>query len=154
MYPNELEMAKDYDTAWYRGKEKVGGINPFASYMLNKKWTLEEEFNNHILRFQQVTGPAVLFISINFIFTFQAGLLLNEVGFKEEPKDDKPEPLRMEHFYLPIGLWFVGLLISLFCFLAEIINMVIKKRRAVRLSDTEGVEVDLAVDLAGSSTQH
>ena len=32
-----------------------GGRIPFGSYMLNKKWTLEEEFNNHILRFQQVT---------------------------------------------------------------------------------------------------
>ena len=32
-----------------------------------------------------------------------------------------PEPLRMEHFHLPLGMWMVGLLISLFCFLAEII---------------------------------
>ena len=40
---------------WHRSKEKKGGENPFASYMLNKKWTFEEEFNNHLLRFQQVT---------------------------------------------------------------------------------------------------
>ena len=39
---------------WHRSKESRGGQNPFASYMLNKKWTLEEEFNNHLLRFQQV----------------------------------------------------------------------------------------------------
>ena len=39
---------------WHRSKERLGGINPFASYMMNKKWWLEEEFNNHILRFQQV----------------------------------------------------------------------------------------------------
>ena len=55
MYPNELDWAKDYNTRWYRSKEKKGGENPFGSYMLNKKWSFEEEFSNHMLRFQQVT---------------------------------------------------------------------------------------------------
>ena len=79
------------------------------------------------------------------------------LGLPTEPLNivtDEPEPLRMEHFHLPLGIWFVGLLISLFCFLAEIIIKWITKRKAVRLSDTEGAEVDLAVDLAGGSTQH
>ena len=91
-----------------------------------------------------------------------------EVGFKEEPEDDKPEPLRMEHFHLPLGLWVVGILISLLCFLAEIIKhrntnvpmarleeqstaesenlgeMVLNKWKAVRLSDTERAELALA----------
>ena len=70
-----------------------------------------------------------------------------EVGFYQKPKDPGPEPLRMEHFHLPLGMWMVGLLISLLCFLAEIITHWIRKRRAGRLSDTEGAEVDLAVDL-------
>ena len=39
---------------WHRSKETLAGTYPFASYMMNKKWWLEEEFNNHILRFQQV----------------------------------------------------------------------------------------------------
>ena len=39
---------------WHRSKERRGGDHPFASYLLNKKWTLEEEINNHLLRFQQV----------------------------------------------------------------------------------------------------
>ena len=39
---------------WHRSKERKGGDHPFSSYMMNKKWTLEEEFNNHLLRFQQV----------------------------------------------------------------------------------------------------
>ena len=110
-----------------------------------------------------------------------------EVDFNEEPEDDEPEPLRREHFHLPLGLWFAGTLISLFCFVAEIIihrlrksknktdvpmapqedprvtpqsessqrskhlgEMVLNKRRAGRLSDTEGAELDLA----GGSTQH
>ena len=54
LYDFEIRWAKDYDTRWYRSKEKKGGTNPFASFMMNKKWTLEEDFNNHLLRFQQV----------------------------------------------------------------------------------------------------
>ena len=41
---------------WHRSKERKSGAHPFSSYMLNKKWTLEEEFNNHMLRFQQVSA--------------------------------------------------------------------------------------------------
>ena len=72
-------------------------------------------------------------------------MTITDVDFKEEPADDEPEPLRMEHFHLPLGMWFVGLLISLFCFVAEIIKNRIKKWKAKRLSDTEGAEMDLAV---------
>ena len=99
-----------------------------------------------------------------------------EVGFKEEKEDDDPEPLRMEHFYFPLGLWLVGLILSAIFLLTEIIlhrrrksqtdvararleepsvtqsspesenlgEMVLNKWRTVRLSDTEGAEVDLA----------
>ena len=49
MYDYELAWGK-----WYRSKERKGGINPFCSYMINKKWTLDEEFNNHMMRFHQV----------------------------------------------------------------------------------------------------
>ena len=41
---------------WHRSKDRKSGNLYFASYMLNKKWALEEEFNNHMLRFQQVRG--------------------------------------------------------------------------------------------------
>ena len=96
-----------------------------------------------------------------------------EVGFKEEKENDDPEPLRIEHFYFPLGLWLGGLILSAIFLLTEIINhrrrksktdvamlplekpsltlstpeseMVLKKWRAVRLSDTEGAEGDLAV---------
>ena len=66
-----------------------------------------------------------------------------EVGFHQKPEDPGPEPLRMEHFHLPLGMWFVGILISLICFLAEIISNWIRKRSAGRLSDTEGAEVEV-----------
>ena len=55
LWEGYLEVAKRYNTTWYKSKERKGGDHPFSSYMLNKKWTLEEEFNNHLLRFQQVT---------------------------------------------------------------------------------------------------
>ena len=51
----EIKFAKEKGKKWYRSKDRKGGMNPFTSYMLNKKWTLEEEFNNLMLRFQQVT---------------------------------------------------------------------------------------------------
>ena len=54
LYDYELEYGK-----WYRSKERKGGRIPFASYLLNKKWTMEEEFNNHMMRFQQVTVTAL-----------------------------------------------------------------------------------------------
>ena len=95
-----------------------------------------------------------------------------EVHFKEEKEDDDPEPLRMEHFYFPLGLWLGGLILSAIFLLTEIIihrrrksktdvamlpleepgvtqstpeEENLNKWRAVRLSDTEGAELDLAV---------
>ena len=44
-----------------------------------------------------------------------------EVPFKVEAPDDEPEPLRLEHFYFPIGLWLAGVVVSVICLLAEII---------------------------------
>ena len=80
-----------------------------------------------------------------------------EVHFKEEPEDDKPEALRMEHFHLPLGMWMVGILISLLCFLAEIIkhrktnvpmarlepSVESENLGGMVLSDTEAAELDL-----------
>ena len=39
-----------------------------------------------------------------------------------EIETDEPEPLKMEHFHLPLGIWMVGILISLLLFIAEIIK--------------------------------
>ena len=48
---------------WHRSKyTKDSGDNPFSSYMLNKKWTLEEEFNSHMMQFQQVTVSEILLL--------------------------------------------------------------------------------------------
>ena len=52
----ELEYGK-----WHRSKDRKSGENPFGSFMLNKKWTLEEEFNNHMLKFQQVRANSFYF---------------------------------------------------------------------------------------------
>ena len=54
LYDYELEWGK-----WYRSKERKGGRIPFGSYLLNKKWTMEEEFNNHMMRFNQVTVSSI-----------------------------------------------------------------------------------------------
>ena len=47
--------------------------------------------------------------------------MAKEVPFKVKAQDSEPEPLRLEHFYFPIGLWLVGLLLSALCLLAEIL---------------------------------
>ena len=44
-----------------------------------------------------------------------------EVHFKEEELDDEPEPLKTEHFYFSLRLLLVGILLSVFCFIVEII---------------------------------
>ena len=59
MYDYELDWANKYNTRWYRSKTTKGGENPFGSYLLNKKWTLEEEFNNHMMRFNQVRVSSI-----------------------------------------------------------------------------------------------
>ena len=46
--------------------------------------------------------------------------MATEVSFKEYKEKAKLEPLRMEHFYFPLGLWLVGTLLSVFCLLAEV----------------------------------
>ena len=96
--------------------------------------------------------------------TFQAGLTVIEVGFKEEEEDDGNEPLRMEHFYFPLGLWLGGLILSAIFLLTEII---IHRRRKSKTDvamlpleepsvtqstpeeemvlNTEGAELDLTV---------
>ena len=45
-----------------------------------------------------------------------------EVPFENEKEDEKAEALRMEHFYLPLGMWMVGIVISLLFFIAEVIK--------------------------------
>ena len=56
LYDYELKWGK-----WHKSKERThGDYLPFASYLLNKKWTLEEEFNNHMMQFQQVTVSSII----------------------------------------------------------------------------------------------
>ena len=50
LWDYELELGR-----WHRSKDRKGGENPFVSYLMNKKWTMEEEFTKHMLHFQQVT---------------------------------------------------------------------------------------------------
>ena len=52
-----------------------------------------------------------------------------EVRFREYKEDDKPEALRMEHFYFPLGLWLVGMLLSFLCFIMEIIIHRLRKSK-------------------------
>ena len=126
LWPENLALGK-----WHRSKDRTTkNYSPFGFYMLNKKWTMEEEFNNHMMRFLQVTVSSIYF-SFSYILTFQAGLGGTETHFKEVAEQAKTEPLKMEHFHLSLGLWGVGILISTLCFLAEIINHHVRKSKTV-----------------------
>ena len=54
----EFDMLADYELElgrWHRSKDtKQDQTSKFTSYMINKKWCLEEQFNIHMMRFQQV----------------------------------------------------------------------------------------------------
>ena len=124
LWPENLALGK-----WHRSKERTNkNYSPFGFYMLNKKWTMEEEFNNHLMMFVQVT---VISIYFSFSLIFQAGLGGTETHFKEVEEEGKNEPLKMEHFHLSLGMWFVGILISILCFIAEIINHHVRKSKTV-----------------------
>ena len=66
LYDFELEWGR-----WYRSKDKRGGESPFCSVMINKKWWLEEEFNNLILQIHQVDirslGSCLIILYIDFV---------------------------------------------------------------------------------------
>ena len=48
-------------------------------------------------------------------------MLINEVPFPVEEEEEPLEPLRMEHFYLPLVLLMGGLVLSTVSFIVEII---------------------------------
>ena len=51
---------------WHRSKDRVQKpYSDFTSYMMNKKWWLEEEFNLHMMRFQQVKSRYLLIIQFD-----------------------------------------------------------------------------------------
>ena len=67
LYAYELDWAKEHKTRWYRSKNSAAtGYSAYSSYLLNKKWTLEEEFNKHLLKFQQVTVSSIYFSKLHF----------------------------------------------------------------------------------------
>ena len=48
-------------------------------------------------------------------------MLVLEVPFEEEEEEEPLEPLRMEHFWFPLGLLLGGLVLSTIFFIFEII---------------------------------
>ena len=61
--------------------------------------------------------------------TFQSGLTAIEVDFEEEEEEEDSEPLRMEHFYFPLGALLIGILLSVFCCIMETIFHSLRKSK-------------------------
>ena len=56
LFDSELALGR-----WHRSKDKKQTpFSDFPSYMMNKKWWLEEQFNVHMMRFQQVKSRYLL----------------------------------------------------------------------------------------------
>ena len=52
---------------WYRSKDqKETDSFPLGHFMMNKKWSMEEKFTNHILHFHQVILSYYYFSKLHF----------------------------------------------------------------------------------------
>ena len=100
---------------------------------------------------------------MKYVLKLQAGLSNGGTSFEVEETDDDPKPLRMEHFYFPLSLLLIGVVLSVFFLLAELIihcrgkcqsevPMLTKEEPGVsqssqsktaRFSETEEAEVDI-----------
>ena len=54
--------------------------------------------------------------------------MANEEDFEEPEEESDPEPLNMKHFFFPLGLWTVGLLLATLLLVAEIIIKRLEKK--------------------------
>ena len=54
-------------------------------------------------------------------------MMIKEVPFIQEDEEEEIEPLTLEHFYFPLIILSVGLVISTATFIAEIIFMCLQK---------------------------
>ena len=56
-------------------------------------------------------------------------MVINEVPFQLEEKEEEEtlEPLRMEHFYLPLIILFRGIFLSTVSFIAEVIIKLVQR---------------------------
>ena len=61
-------------------------------------------------------------------------MLLNVIQYTPEEEEAPLEPLRLEHFYLPLVLWLAGLALSTLSFIAEIIARRIKRNDGLQTS--------------------
>ena len=118
---------------WGNGTEARTGQLKIIPHLVSTCWTRNGRWrrSSTITWWRSFRSQWALFFSVNYIFTFQAGLGGTETHFKEVAEQAKTEPLKMEHFHLSLGLWGVGILISIFCFLAEIINHHVRKSKTV-----------------------
>ena len=73
------------------------------------------------------------------------------IDFYEEPNDDKPEPLEMEHFYFPLVLWTAGLVISTIFLLAEMFTRRKSKRNSPMLRPEEPPVAQAQVEVEHNS---
>ena len=60
LYEEDTQRAEELGTAWYRSKEVFPQDIPYAGYLTNKKWPLNEVMSLHLIMLQQVRNSVIL----------------------------------------------------------------------------------------------
>ena len=60
LYEEDSQRAEELGTAWYRSKEVFPQDIPYAGYLTNKKWPLNEVMSLHLIMLQQVRNSVIL----------------------------------------------------------------------------------------------
>ena len=101
LYEEDTQRAEELGTAWYRSKEVFPQDIPYAGYLTNKKWPLNEVMSLHLIMLQQARNSVILCYDLDIVspITLQAGLIRNEAKFTTHVPEETLEPLGMEHLY-------------------------------------------------------
>ena len=146
---------------WYRGKEVgsnipdpqwschdllqvISGVFPYVGHITNKRWPLNEEYTNHLVRMQQVHLYIIILKKFTFIsrhnpsnpIPSQAGLINLENDHEKFELEQSLEKLKLDQFILPFVLLAVGCWAALMIFLTEVLRN--KMSLTVEQAETRG----------------
>ena len=67
LYEEDTQRAEELGTAWYRSKEVFPQDIPYAGYLTNKKWPLNEVMSLHLIMLQQARNSVILCYDLDIL---------------------------------------------------------------------------------------
>ena len=67
LYEEDTQRAEELGTAWYRSKEVFPQDIPYAGYLTNKKWPLNEVMSLHLIMLQQARNSVILCYDLDIV---------------------------------------------------------------------------------------